>query len=321
MAEWNDISSLRRAERASGRACVLATLVRTDGSTYRKPGARVLFTREGHAAGLLSGGCLEGDLAEHARAVMANGIARLAVYDMRSPDDIVFGLGLGCEGRLEIWLERLEPGVRSVFEAQPDAPCDIHWTDEHGAPHLSTFAAPSAWNVAIVGANADAAPVCALFAFMGWRVSLFDRRPGVLEAFRAPAAIERRTFPSGGAVPEALAREADAVVLMNHHFETDAACLAAIASGLAHARLGATLRYIGLLGPARRRERILEIVPEARALFPSMLRAPAGLDVGADAPEAIALSLAAEIQAVLAGREPMPLHLKKGHIHDASDAG
>lgn len=96
-------------ERAAGRALVLATVVRTAGSTYAKAGAPMLIAADGEYAGLLSGGCLEGDLREHARQVFATGEAKLVSYDMRTPDDLIFGLGAGCEGAMDILLQRLSP--------------------------------------------------------------------------------------------------------------------------------------------------------------------------------------------------------------------
>jgi xanthine/CO dehydrogenase XdhC/CoxF family maturation factor len=89
---------------------MLATVVKVAGSAYRRPGARMLFPGDGEPVGMVSGGCLESDLAERAQAVLESGEARTVVYDMRSPDDIVWGLGLGCDGEVRVLLERLPPG-------------------------------------------------------------------------------------------------------------------------------------------------------------------------------------------------------------------
>src|SRR5262245_63079502 len=89
---------------------VLATVIRTGGSTYAKPGAQMLIAADGEYAGLLSGGCLEGDLREHARDVAASGQARIVSYDMRSSTDQLFGLGSGCEGAMDILLTRVGSG-------------------------------------------------------------------------------------------------------------------------------------------------------------------------------------------------------------------
>src|SRR5271163_4217287 len=88
---------------------VLATVVATAGSTYRKPGARMLLMGDGSFIGLLSGGCLESDLQIHARHVLESGAARAFEYDTRGPDDAVFGVGAGCEGTMRVLLEPAGP--------------------------------------------------------------------------------------------------------------------------------------------------------------------------------------------------------------------
>lgn len=100
---------LYQRERAAGRALALGVLVHTAGSTYRKPGALMVIAASGEYAGLLSGGCLEGDLGEHAAGVIRSGEPRAARYDLRAPDDQLWGLGLGCEGDMQILLLRAGP--------------------------------------------------------------------------------------------------------------------------------------------------------------------------------------------------------------------
>jgi xanthine/CO dehydrogenase XdhC/CoxF family maturation factor len=93
-------------ERAAGRPLVLGVVVETAGSTYRKPGALMLIASDGTYAGLLSGGCLEGDLSAHAASVRDSGSPRIVSYDLRGPDDLLWGLGVGCEGAMKILLVR-----------------------------------------------------------------------------------------------------------------------------------------------------------------------------------------------------------------------
>jgi xanthine/CO dehydrogenase XdhC/CoxF family maturation factor len=100
---------LYQRERAAGRAVALGVLVHTAGSTYRKPGALILIAADGEYAGLISGGCLEGDLREHARTVIASGAAHTVRYDTRTADDLLWGLGLGCEGAMQILLLQSGP--------------------------------------------------------------------------------------------------------------------------------------------------------------------------------------------------------------------
>ena len=108
-SELGPLLPLFERERVAGRAMALGILVHTAGSTYRKPGAMLLIAGNGEYGGLVSGGCLEGDLGERARAVIATGRAALVTYDLRNSDDLVWGLGLGCEGAMHILLLRVGP--------------------------------------------------------------------------------------------------------------------------------------------------------------------------------------------------------------------
>jgi xanthine dehydrogenase accessory factor len=94
--------------------CVIATVISATGSTYRKPGARMLVEGDGRITGLLSGGCFEQDLREHAARVLSSGIARTVTYDMRADNDLIFGIGSGCEGCMGILLEPSHSGATSA---------------------------------------------------------------------------------------------------------------------------------------------------------------------------------------------------------------
>ncbi len=111
MSELREIAGAAMELVRRGKTAVLATVVKVEGSAYRRPGARMLFPEDGPVVGMVSGGCLEADLAERAQGVLASGRADTVVYDMRSPDDIVWGLGLGCNGEVRVLLERIEAGV------------------------------------------------------------------------------------------------------------------------------------------------------------------------------------------------------------------
>ncbi len=100
----------------SDEALVLGTVVATQGSTYRKPGAMMLIAADSSYRGLISGGCLEADLAAQARQVFADGKTRNVCYDMSEGDDFAWGLGLGCDGIIHLMLQRLDRHTRiSVF--------------------------------------------------------------------------------------------------------------------------------------------------------------------------------------------------------------
>ena len=107
MKELQDIIRASRDLQRNGSPAVLATIVNVHGSTYRRPGARMLIAQEGRTFGLISGGCLEGDLFKRAGQVFASGQTELITYDTRSSDDLVWGFGLGCTGLIEVLLERI----------------------------------------------------------------------------------------------------------------------------------------------------------------------------------------------------------------------
>jgi xanthine dehydrogenase accessory factor len=181
-----------RRLRAGGLPLVLATVVDTAGSTYRKAGTRMLIAAGGETYGLLSGGCLEHDLVEYARSVRETGEARLVSYDMRGPDDLLFGLGAGCEGAMRILLQRVGPAeewqplaaaeqalrsrraltLATVFAAGPGGPAPGTSFWEGGATPGATE--PAALAAARVAAGRERSP----------RVVSIDAPP--LEALIAP---------------------------------------------------------------------------------------------------------------------------------------
>src|ERR1700759_2575184 len=110
MHELQSVVDAYRQARERGERAALATVVNVIGSAYRRPGARMLITESGQTAGSISGGCLERDVAERAAQVMATGILRIVEYDTRGEDDIVWGLGLGCNGVVQVFVESLHSG-------------------------------------------------------------------------------------------------------------------------------------------------------------------------------------------------------------------
>jgi xanthine/CO dehydrogenase XdhC/CoxF family maturation factor len=164
---------------------------------------------------------------------------------------------------------------------------------------------PPPMRLLLLGAGPDAQPVAELAAFLGWSVTVVDHRSQYAQAERFPGATtvldggpqalalllgKLSGAPAPGASPAAF----PAAIVMSHHLATDRAYLQALAAS--------SIPYIGLLGPAARRERLLGDLGDAAAALRPRLRAPVGLDLGAVSPEAIALSIVAEIQAALAGR-------------------
>lgn len=301
-------------ERAAGRAFVLAIVIGTAGSTYRKVGASMVIAADGEFAGLLSGGCLEGDLAAHAQRVIDSGAARLVSYDMRGPDDLLFGLGSGCEGAMDILLVRvgavegwepfdslIRPGqagkLRAIIavRAQAGRPLGSLRLDPASAlesDEVEVLIAPPR-QLLVLGGGPDAAPLVDLAATLSWQVTVVDHRSAYIDHPRLARATQRICAPAAS-LAEALAATLsidahDAAIVMSHHLASDLEYL----RQLARTPIG----YVGLLGPPHRRERLLSDLGEAAAAsLRPRLRAPVGLDLGARSPETIALSIAAEVQ-------------------------
>ena len=331
---------------------VLATIVETEGSTYRKPGARMLIDAGGNWHGILGGGCFEGDLAERAANTIAEGTGQLVEYDMRGEGDLLWGLGLGCDGLVRIllqplapeldyqpfgWLSRLverkrrgvlatllrpagglpagaslgvddetvtplgmddalapeiaaaakkhlgEARSTRVQTGPPDAPLDLLLTPCGPAPHLL-----------IVGAGPDAQPVARIARDLYWDVTVLDHREALarLERF-APGCEVRFLDPENLAGPDLAS--VSAALLMTHNFAADIRWLKALASN--------PPAYIGLLGPARRKQRLLDALEDGeRDAVAHRAVGPVGFDIGGEMPGSIALAALAEIHAFLAGR-------------------
>jgi xanthine dehydrogenase accessory factor len=297
---------------------VLATVVATAGSTYRKPGARMLLMADGSHIGLLSGGCLESDLQIHAREVLESGKARAVEYDTRGPDDTLFGVGAGCEGTMRVLLERagrdssaeaaLAAAGRAAYSGDTTSLVMVHNTtqmqlgtypgdavladDERSRAFVQLLAPPP--HLLICGAAPDAQPVASTARELGWRVSVVDHRAAYAVAARFAGAELHVIRPNRLRTAVDLTR-CHAAVVMSHHLPSDEAYLRELAEAGVPA-------YVGLLGPKARRNRIAGELGPAMASLSARIRGPVGLDIGAMTPEAIALSIVGQIHAWLAGR-------------------
>jgi xanthine dehydrogenase accessory factor len=320
--------------RKRGEPLALATVIHTEGSTYRKPGAQMLIAQDGQVAGLLSGGCAESDLLERAAMVFQTGIAQIADYDTRGTDDAIWGIGLGCEGAMRILLSRLDesndyqpfafvrdclhdhrsgsfalvvasnnPGIavgKGFHSGLGDAPSFLAESFQEArtvdANDAKYFIAPISLppRLLVLGAGADAQPVVEMAGLLGWQVTIADHRPAYAQSGRFPRA-RRVVLTHAAEVGKHIALDDfDAAVVMSHHLATDKVYLGLLANS--------KLRYIGLLGPPARRLRLLSELGDESKSLTSRLASPVGLDIGAKMAEAIALAIVAEIHAYLHGR-------------------
>lgn len=316
---------------APAEPSVLATLVSVEGSSYRRPGARLLLKGSALARmGSISGGCLEEDVIARAQRVFATGVAEAIIYDTTSENDLVWGVGLGCHGVARVLVEKLPPqpawagtlaanfaarrstDLAIVHEGEPDTLGTRLATDlaSAGAGVFRERVRPPT-SLVIFGAGDDAQPLARLAHELGWRVTIADPRAAFVTAARFPTADALFAGPADELVRRIAPEPESLVVVMTHHYVHDVPLLRAL--------LPAPPAYLGLLGPKKRADRILDDLAK-EGLHPTSeqrarLHAPVGLDLGADAPEQVALAIIAEMQAVLGGRNARPLRERTRPIH------
>jgi xanthine dehydrogenase accessory factor len=370
-----------------GERCALATVVSVEGSSYRRPGARMLVCEGGASTGTISAGCLESDVIEHAKRVIRTGEAVLVEYDTASTsDEMAWGLGLGCNGVVRVLIEPLAYGslyvealrrsceanacavsVATVYQHTPStsAPAAagrvaigarlfIDEGSETGRENLSdeaaslieadvrmTARAESAsarvYEVAggslkvfvetllppvqlvVFGAGHDALPVIELARRLGWQTEVVDPQARPISHSRF-AMADKVTL----ARPEEVGLRVNITprtltLLMSHNYSHDLELLKFL--------LTSPARYIGVMGPRKRTERMLselaadDIAIRLEEFDTARLYSPAGLDIGANAPAEIALSIVAEMRAVLDGRCGGMLRERRGSIHGSTADG
>lgn len=286
--------------RDRGEPLVLVTVIGTEGSTYSKAGAQMLVDAHGIFRGMLSGGCLEGDLAIRAQQVLDSGKAQVVSYDL-GQDDELWGMGVGCDGRMRMVLQAVRPETgyapfdKIVATWRGDAAREIRISVGAEDVDEVTILVEPAPRLLILGAGLDAEPVVRFAAEMGWRSTVCDHRPAYLESGDFSGATETHCFPADTLAASLDLDRYDAAVVMSHHLASDRAYLRQLAD--------TDVGYVGLLGPAHRRVRLLsEIGEHAEKMLSARVHGPAGLDIGGRGPAPIALSIIAEVQSFLAKR-------------------
>jgi xanthine dehydrogenase accessory factor len=318
-----------RSLRREGRAFALALVTDTEGSTYRKPGALALVADDGSRLGTLSGGCLEPALDQLARRALDEAMPRVEVFDTLSDDDLLFGSGSGCRGRMRVLAWPVPAGA-----AHPLLDALLAASDEGQALELAVHVDPDragdglAWSAGepvALGRGGDPAlaawphglqrsggqAIARLRARPPARLLLVGggpEAPALLRLARTlgwhsavadhreglldPARLadaDARVLARPAAALAAGPRAPDAVLVMTHLASADLEALRALAAR--------PVAYVGLLGPPGRRDELLAMLSDdERARLQPRLHAPVGLPLGGEGPEAIALAIAADLQ-------------------------
>ena len=271
----------------------LATVVCAKGSSYRRPGARMLICADGTTAGSLSGGCLEEEVARRGLEVMRDGTAMLMNFDTR--------LRFGCNGSIDVFVELVRENVLAELAAnfQERRSCraeTVFAGDENLGTRLIRHDAGSLAGtfvqeieppirLLIFGEGPDSMPLRAFAEILGWEVFQID------EVAELASQVDSRT----------------AAIVKSHNYGRDFAALCQL--------LKLDLPYVGLLGPRKRRDQLLNAVLDEGIAIAAEIFAPAGLDLGAETPEELALALVTEIQAAFTGASAESLRDRKVPIH------
>lgn len=331
--EFKQIIEASIDAKQNGLKSVLATVVALDGSSYRKPGVRMLILENDTMIGAVSGGCVEKDILRQSQSVFQTGQSKMMTYDGR--------YRLGCEGVLYILIEQFQPSndcisaFNSCLEQRTSFNINSNYKKEEGVfeglgskiqfknssfllsifneeTDLSLFTEqlPPCFKLMIFGAEHDAVQLCKLASFNGWEVTIIS---GPLES----KTIEN--FPGATAFysisPDVLELNSidneTAIVIMSHNFANDLKYLLELKE--------TKPVYLGLLGPAKRREKLLsqflEYSPDVEEFFIENIFGPAGLNIGAETPQEIAVSIISEILSVVRLQTPMSLKEKRSGIH------
>jgi xanthine dehydrogenase accessory factor len=327
---------------------VLATVVRTQGSSYRLPGARLLLTRSGLRAGSVSGGCLEDDLVKRAWWFTENG-PMIRRYDTTPDGDIAPEYGLGCNGIIHVLLERIQPGAALVLNLLREArahrkpatvahsirPADsagLHLTVDTAGHREHNVGSPAILDLLSKALDEGIArsdevfietlvPATRLLIFgagddaisMAGLAKHFGWEVCIYDGRSHYARPER--FPFADSVTVRTAGMASAL-----GFDPWTAAVVMSHSYSQDLQVFQELAphpltYLGLLGPRKRTEQMLSEAGLEDRVIKAQLFSPMGLDLGAEGSEQVALAVVAEIQAVMNGREGGLLRQKQGPIH------
>ncbi|HKC35568.1 MAG TPA: XdhC/CoxI family protein [Chitinophagaceae bacterium] len=373
MKEIRDIIKAFDEAQQIGKQTALATVVHVEGSSYRRPGARMLIEDDGQLTGAISGGCLEGDALRKALLVMTEKRSRLVTYDTMDDDDAKFGVGLGCNGIIQVLIEPIDvadpnnpirylktvnekrqkavlttlfslqdkkdpqygtclllkedgniidhtPVLKDVLIADAkDALMNQHSSfknyiseNQNLTAFIEVIGPPV--SVIIIGAGNDVMPLVDMADVLGWETTVVDGRANYAKKERFVSACQVLVSKPEQVLEQIVFDERTVFLLMTHNYNYDMAMLRQL--------LRKNISYLGMLGPKKKRERMLNELKDEGITFTeqqlAILHSPVGLDIGAETSEEIALSILAEIKASFAGKDVQSLRTIREVIHPRS---
>jgi xanthine/CO dehydrogenase XdhC/CoxF family maturation factor len=315
------IQQVKELQKA-GLKFVLATVVRVDGSAYRRPGARMLIAEDGNWWGGISGGCLEGDILKKAQLALFTQAYKTITYDTREEDPFALGIGLGCQGVIDIHINPFQDQINKLVAGlekhisgnqahtlsisygkefqisllEASEPHGSQWQEETFSEYL-----PAPMTIWVFGNQFDSHSFIQQASLLSWRVNWV----GILPKMSSDLAVRSR-YSYEDLWPF---QTTDYVVMMTHDLEKDVKILQKL--------LDTPMKpaYVGILGPKKRFEKLQNHFNED-LVTQLPISSPIGLDLGAEGPEEIAISIMAEILSTKNKRNGQRLHLRDRAIHD-----
>jgi xanthine/CO dehydrogenase XdhC/CoxF family maturation factor len=373
MKEIRDIIKAYDEAKKAGKQTALATVVHVEGSSYRRPGARMLIEDDGQLTGAISGGCLEGDALRKALMVMSEKRSKLVTYDTMDDDDAKFGVGLGCNGIIQVLIEPINdvdsnhpihylklvdekrqtsvlitlfslqdkkatqygtclllkedgnviehtPVLKDILLADASEALSTqtssfrnYISNDHDLTAFIEVIKPPV-SVIVIGAGNDVMPLVSMADILGWETTVIDGRANYAKKERFASACQVLVSKPEKALEQITVDEHTVFLLMTHNYNYDKAMLVQL--------LQKNVPYIGMLGPKKKRERILNELKDEGISFTgqqlSVLHSPVGLDIGAETSEEIALSILSEIKAMFANKDVQSLRKINEVIHPRS---
>ena len=377
MKELSEIINAYDKAVHAAKSTALATVVHVDGSSYRRPGARMLVDDEGFLTGAISGGCLEGDALRKAMLALSQQKVKLVTYDTSNEDDMTIGIQLGCAGVIKVLFEPInsalennaielirraiavrqntvlltlfsldqinqdQKGTCLILEEGGKITGDLQYHQFHDAFIEDMYAVLSNGrsvfksyvhesisvtafiefmqppiSLVIVGAGNDAIPMMQIANTLGWDVRVVDGRNTHARPEKFQAACQVLVSKPEDVLEQLTFDDRTAFVMMTHNYNYDKAMLKAL--------LPMNIPYIGMLGPKKKTARMLKEIQEAGVMIDDKMLekvyGPTGLELGAETPEEIALSITAEILSVMTQTPGGQLKKKHDVIHSRNES-
>jgi xanthine/CO dehydrogenase XdhC/CoxF family maturation factor len=372
MKEIREIINAYNKARINEKRLALATLVHLNGSSYRRPGARMIVDEEGQLTGAISGGCLEGDALRKAVFCIHTQVPKLVVYDTSDEEDATIGIQLGCSGIIQVLFEPIDENdplnpiellKKAIHKRQNTVLVTLYASqikkgdtvgtsillEDSGEFHNNSsfqfipetlmqdikdtltvkkssfksyqqndntfnaflsFISPPI-SLVIVGAGNDAIPLQSIAETLGWEVIIVDGRHTYAKIERFSSACQIIVSKPEKVLQQIPIDEKTVFVLMTHNYNYDYAILKAL--------LGENVPYIGALGPKKKLDNMITDL-KAENIFlnekqKNIIYGPVGLELGAETPAEIALSITAEIMSVMNNKEGGSLRNLLTEIH------